>query len=81
MNKKQYEQFHYLKEVNAFLRKNNSPSKLVAEKNTWGDYQLKWQCEAGNLPEKLKELKHSKALHEIFIKQKREVEIANFLKD
>lgn len=81
MNKKQFESFHNIKEVNAFLKKHNSPTKLIAEKNTWGDYAIKWECEAGNLPDKLKEVKYAKGLHELFHKQKREIQTLEFMRD
>lgn len=81
MNKKQFESFHCIKEVNSFLKKNGSPTKLIAEKNTWGDYQIKFECEAGNLPDKIKEISHAKALNELFHKQKREIQTLNFYKD
>ena len=81
MNKKQFESFHSIKEVNSFLKKNNSPTKIIAEKNTWGDYQIKFDCEAGNLPDKLKEIRHAKELYELFHKQKRELQTLLFYKD
>ena len=71
MNKKQFEDYHCIKAVNAFLKKNKIETRLYAEKDFNGDYDLKWSCISGNLPDQLQELKIAKSVRaEFFAKFK-----------
>lgn len=72
MNKKQFESYHNLKEVNAFLKANKSEAFLKAEKDSFGDYRLKWDCNSSNLPDKLRILKYARDLKDQFYRQLRE---------
>lgn len=76
MNKKQFEDFHQIKQINAFLKKNKVETRLCATKNFHGDYDLTWDCVSGNLPDKLNELKIAKQLKADFKK----LEIEEYLK-
>jgi GMP synthase PP-ATPase subunit len=81
MNKKQFENETHLKELNKFLKSNGASARMIAEKNQFNDYQLKWQHDGGTLPETLAILKVAKPLKERFYKELREEQIKAFLKD
>lgn len=81
MTKKEYESFHYFKEVNKALRLNKIGAKLVSYKDQFGDHRSKWDTEAGNLHEQINIIAMAKTIRDITIKNIRNKEIEEFYRD
>ena len=65
--KKQFEDFHAIKERNAWMRKNKKPYRISSRQNSYGDWIGEWNIDSANLPEKIKIMKEIKELEEMRI--------------
>ena len=67
--KKQFESFHAFQERNAWMKKMKKPYRLVARKNSFGDWVAEWIFDSSNLQESLSIKREIKELEEMRIQE------------
>lgn len=81
MNKKEFENSKYFKEVNNVLKSCGIRVRMKSVKDCNNDYIIKWAHNINNLHEAVNEIAIAKTIREITIQQIRNKEREEFLKD
>lgn len=81
MNKKEFEDSKYFKEVNSALKSCGIRVRMKSVKDCNQDYIIKWTHDIDNLHEAANEISIAKTIRDITINQIRNREREEFLKD